>query len=340
LRESPEARIISVSQNDCHNPCECTNCKALDDAEGSHAASMIAFVNYIAEKIEPEFPNVAVDTLAYQYTRRPPRTLRPRGNVIVRLCSIECDFREPLESPANAAFGDDIRGWEKQADRLYIWDYVTDFGHYLQPFPDWFTLGPNLRFFQAHHVRGVFEEGATATNGADMAEMKAWVLAQLLWNPQQDDRALIHEFLDGYYGAAAPAISRYLELMQKASQGFKLTCFAKTDTPYVQFETMAQAETLWQEAEHAVAENPDLLPRVRQGHLAVQYIWLARWDALRQECSRAGAAWPVTATKSEFAHQWLATANGFPDQPWTKVTRMREAGGTPEEFIGKLKLDP
>ncbi|MEY2428190.1 MAG: hypothetical protein QOJ40_1075, partial [Verrucomicrobiota bacterium] len=88
LRESPDAQIISVTQNDCQGWCECPDCKALDDAEGSHAGTMLAFANYIAEKIEPEFPNVAVDTFAYQYTRHPPKTIRPRENVIVRLCSI------------------------------------------------------------------------------------------------------------------------------------------------------------------------------------------------------------------------------------------------------------
>jgi hypothetical protein len=340
LRDAPEAGIISISQNDCFNPCECANCKALDDSEGSHAASMIAFVNYIAEKIEPEFPHVAVDTLAYQYTRKPPRTLRPRPNVIVRLCSIECNFREPLDSPANAGFTADIRGWEQRADRLYIWDYVTDFGHYLQPFPDWFTLGPNLRYFQAHHVRGVFEEGATGGFGAEMAEMRAWVLAQLLWNPRQDDQALIQEFLDGYYGAASPPLARYLELMQKASQGYNLRCFAPTDTPFLRFEPLAQAEALWQEAENAVADNPELLSRVRQGHLAVQCVWLTRWDALRDECSHAGATWPFSVTRNEFARQWLATAQGVADQPWTKVTLMREGGDTPQVFVAKLKLNP
>ena len=54
--------------------------------------------------LEPEFPQVAVDTFAYQYTRRPPKTIRPRPNVIVRLCSFECNFREPLDHPSNAAF--------------------------------------------------------------------------------------------------------------------------------------------------------------------------------------------------------------------------------------------
>jgi hypothetical protein len=336
LRESPDARIISVSQNDCFNPCECANCKAVDDAEGSHSGSMIAFVNYVAEKIEQEFPNVAVDTLAYQYTRKPPATIRPRPNVIVRLCSIECNFREPLDNPANEKFAADIRGWEQQTDRLYIWDYVTDFSHYVQPFPDWFTLGPNLRFFQSHHVRGVFEEGAYGSYGAEMAEMRAWVLAQLLWDPRQDDRALIREFLDGYYGAAGKPLERYLELMHKASQGFNLRISAPTDAPFLRFETLAQAEALWHEAETAVAGDDDLLARVRQGHLAVQYVWLSRWRELRQECAITGALWPITADRNDYARQWLARAQGVPGKPWTKITAVREGRSTPEEFVSRI----
>ena len=340
LRASPEARIISVSQNDCFNPCECENCKAVDDAEGSHAGSMIAFVNYIAEKIEPEFPNVAVDTLAYQYTRKPPRTLRPRPNVIVRLCSIECNFREPFDSPSNAAFAADIHGWERQADRLYIWDYVTDFAHYLQPFPDWFALGPNLRFFAAHHVRGVFEEGAYESYGAEMAELRAWVLAQLLWNPRQDDKALIREFLDGYYGPAGRPLEKYLELMQSASQGFNLTCYTGTDASFLHFKPLSQAEALWRTAEKAVAGDDALLASVRQGHLSIQYVWLSRWEELHQECSRAGAVWPFSETRDQLAHSWLQTAQGIPDKPWTKVTAVHEGGETPAEFVSQILKKP
>lgn len=340
LRESPEARIISVSQNDCFNPCECPNCKAIDDAEGSHSGSMIAFVNYVAEKIEPEFPSVAVDTLAYQYTRKPPRTLRPRPNVIVRLCSIECNFREPFDSPSNAAFASDIRGWEQQADRLYIWDYVTDFAHYLQPFPDWFALGPDLRFFQGHHVRGVFEEGAYESYGAEMAELRAWVLAQLLWSPQQDDQKLIREFLGGYYGAAGQPLEEYLKLMQKESAGFNLTCYAPTDAPFLHFKPLAQAEAFWQKAEKAVADDSELLARVRQGHLAVQCVWLSRWEPLRQECAQAGAVWPFSMTREEFARPWLETTQGVPVEPWTKVTAVREGGKTPQDFVSQILKEP
>jgi hypothetical protein len=232
LRESPDAGIVSVSQNDWYGACQCFECKAVDDAEGSHAGTMLGFVNYVAEKIGPEFPNVAVDTLAYQYTRKPPRIVKPRSNVIVRLCSIECNFREPLDHPLNAAFARDIEGWSKICNRLYAWDYTTDFAHYVQPHPNWFTLAANVRFFARHNVRGLFEQGAYQSHGSEMAEMRAWVLAQLLWDPNQDDRALINEFLDGYYGPdAAKPIRDYLELMHDASRGHNLTCYSPTTRP-------------------------------------------------------------------------------------------------------------
>ncbi len=236
LREAPDAQIISVTQNDCFGACECANCKAIDDAEGSPSGAMVAFANYIAERIEPEFPNVAVDTFAYQYTRHPPKTIRPRHNVIVRLCSIECNFREPLDHPSNASFLADLDGWSKMCSRLYVWDYVTDFAHYVLPHPNWFVLGPNIRLFQRYGVKGIFEEGAYAGPGAEMAELRSWVLAQLLWNPQQDDRALIKEFLHGYYGAkAGDIIERYLELMHDASKGFDLHCYLGKDPPHLRF---------------------------------------------------------------------------------------------------------
>lgn len=341
LRESPDAGIVSVSQNDWHGTCECPDCKALDDAEGTHAATMLTFVNYIAEKIESEFPQVAVDTLAYQYTRKPPKTLKPRPNVIVRLCSIECNFREPLDHPANAAFANDIRDWSKLCQRLYIWDYTTDFAHYVQPHPNWFTLDANLRFFHANGVRGVFEQGAYQSHGSEMAELRAWVLAQLLWNPRQDGRALIHEFLEGYYGTdAAPHLSRYLDQMHDASKGYNLTCFSGIDTPFLRFKPLAEAEQHWQRAEAAAANSPEFLERIRLGHLAVRYVWLSRWEKLRKECAEAGATWPLPESRKKVADDWLGVASGVAGRAWTKMTLLNEGGLTPEKWVARFAEKP
>lgn len=337
LRDAPEARIISVSQNDWQGACECVDCKALDDAEGSHAGTMLAFVNHVAEKIGPEFPDVAIDTLAYQYTRKPPRTIRPLPNVIVRLCSIECNFREPLDHRSNAAFDRDLTDWSKICSRLYIWDYTTDFAHYVQPFPNWFVLGPNLRLLQSRGVRGVFEQGAYQSYGSEMAELRAWVLAQLLWNPKQNDRALITEFLRGYYGpVAALPIGRYLDLMEEASRGFYLTCYTSSGAPFLRFEHLLKAEQSWRQAELGVADDPELLARVRLGHLPVLYAWLARWEDLQKECRDAGKRWPMPKSQKELAEEWLKLAQGVPGKPWTKVSVINEGELTPEKFVRRF----
>lgn len=337
LRESPEAQIVSVSQNDWYGACQCDPCKALDEREGSSAGTMLDFVNYVAEQIEKDFPTVSVDTLAYQYTRKPPKTLRPRQNVIVRLCSIECNFREPLDHSSNQAFAADIKGWAAIADRLYIWDYTTDFAHYVQPHPNWFTLGTNVRFFAKNHVKGIFEQGAYQSHGSEMAEMRAWVLGQLLWNPEQDDRALIREFLEGYYGeTAARHIYAYFELMHGASKGHNLTCYSPTDAPFLKYPYLARAEELWAKAEAAVELDPELLVRVRLARLPLRYVWLARWNELRNEATDSAIPWPLTDSRAAAADEWKSIANGQPGKDWTRITLLNEPGLTPDAFLKRL----
>jgi len=338
LRATPDAKIVSVTQNDCDGHCQCPQCQAIDDAEGSPAGSMIAFVNYIADKIRPEFPNVALDTFAYQYTRKPPKTLKPRPNVIVRLCSIEGNFRAPWDDPSNAAFMADLQGWSKICDRLYVWDYTTDFANYVLPHPNWFTLGQDTRLLAQHHVRGIFSEGAYEGWGGEMGELRAWVLAQLFWNPRQDDRALIHEFLEGYYGpAAAPLILRYLDLEYGAAQGFYLGCYTRPNAPFRTFKVLSQAERLWQQAETAVAGDAELTARVRLAHLPVRMAFLRDWSPLRTECQAEHAVWPLAESCQIVAAQFAAVCAGVPGKDWTQVGVLNEPGLTAGNFLAQIQ---
>jgi hypothetical protein len=341
LRESPGVNIVSVSQNDHAGACECERCKAIDEREGSSAGSLLELVNYVAEKIEPDFSNVAVDTLAYQYTRKAPLQVRPRHNVIVRLCSIECNFAQPLTHPTNAAFARDIRDWHRLTNRLYVWDYTTDFSHYLLPFPNWYVLGCNVRFFHQNGVAGLFEQGAYQSHSNEMSEMHAWVLAQLLWNPYQDDRKLIREFVEAYYGAAsAPYILRYFDLVSRRAQPFYVGIGHPDASPFLRFDTLSQAERLWQQAEEAAKSDGEHLWRVRQSHLPVQYMFLSQWVGLRRECNAAHATWPISPSRKDFAEQWIATVNGPGPAGWSPMSIMRESGQAPGQFAASVASDP
>lgn len=220
LRENPNATIISVSQNDTYPGqvgCQCERCKAIDDREGTPMGSLLTFVNRIADDIREDFPHVYVDTLAYRYTRKAPKTIKPRDNVIIRLCSIECCFCHPLDDPDcphNVEFKRDMEEWAAICDNLYVWDYTTDFLCYLGPFPNFAVLQRNVRFFKDHHVIGMFEQGNYQSLSGEFGELRGYLLAKLLWDPDMTEEAyyaLMDEFLRDYYGAGWMYVREYID---------------------------------------------------------------------------------------------------------------------------------
>jgi len=310
LRDNPAATIASVSQNDCFNPCGCARCRAVDEEEGSPSGALLRFVNAVAADIEAEFPHITIDTLAYQYTRKPPRITRPRPNVIVRLCSIECSFSRPLDDPVNTDFLDDLEAWTQIADRLFIWDYTTNFSNYIQPHPNYSVLGPNIRLFLQNNVRGVFEQGAYQSWGSEMAEMRAWMLAKLLWNPALNADMLKREFLAGYYGPLAADISEYLALLERSAleAGDHLGCFSPTDARFLSLETMLQGWRALQKAEARVGKDVELGRRLRRVQMPVAYVVLMRWDAFQKEAQERSLRWPWPRSRQGLLDWFLEAA--------------------------------
>ncbi len=285
IHDHPEANIISISQNDGPGGwCECDNCHALEVKEGGvHSAPVIYFVNRIAEAVAKEHPTIAIDTLAYSYTIEAPKTLKPLPNVIVRLCTGACDSH-PIGDEAcdrNAALRRAFEDWSRLTKRIYVWDYIVNFHQYLLPFPNLHAVGPNLQFFVKHGVRGVFEQGSGDVSHSDMAPLKAFLLAKLLWTPDYNRDKAVHEFLDAYYGPAAEPIGQYLALLETevkngAYMWFHMSPFERGNLPtYLGVETAGKASHLFDEAEHRVDGNPELLLRVQVARLSLDYVRLS-----------------------------------------------------------------
>ena len=318
LRKDPTAALISISQNDWRGRCECEKCKAIEEAEGSPAGLLLQFVNRVAEDIEKEFPDVLVETLAYDYTRKPPKTVRPRKNVVVRLCSIECSFAQPLESDANATFRDDIREWAKIAPQLYVWDYVTNFTNYLLPHPNLRVLAPNVRFFENHNVIGLFEQGDYQSNIGDFPRMRAWVLARLMWDSSQDPNALIDEFLNGYYGPAAPHLKTYLTLLNDSIEGtdYHLSCFNQTTKAFLDLDTINRATEAFNRAKKAVADQPELARRIDRTRMSLDLAWIRRWHELRNEADRMGKPFLGPEDPEALVESYIARAQKYQIGQW------------------------
>jgi hypothetical protein len=229
---------------------------------------------------------VLVESLAYQYTRKPPKTIKPRDNVLIRLCTIKCSYIQPLDGEQNRKFAADIEGWSKIARHLFIWDYTTNYNDYLGPHPNLRVLVPNVRYFIKHGAIGLFEEG----EGDDFCELKNWLLLRVMWEPNLDGEKLIGEFLSGYYGPeVAPLLKRYWDVLIARAEKEKiyLGCFCMNSAKWIDLATLNRVTEIMNKAVETATRvyGPDSaeLRRLRKSKMGVDHVWLSRYYPLRCE---------------------------------------------------------
>ena len=273
MRENPDYLIYSVSQNDWRNPCQCEKCQAIAQKEGSEAGPIIWFVNQVAEAIEKEFPDKFVGTLAYQYTRTPPKTFKPRKNVVVRLCSIECCFSHDFQTcPENQSFLNDLKEWATISPHLYIWDYVVNFTHYIMPYPNFNVLQSNIKTLRDNKAIGIMEQAAYQSRGGEFAELRAYLISKLLWDPECDTKKVIDDFMYGYYGRAGQYVREYFDYLQnRVTPETHIHLGLSPDDILFSGSFVADAKKIFQNAE-MVADNNEILHRVEMAELPILYL--------------------------------------------------------------------
>ena len=267
----PQAKFYGVSQADWENYCTCAKCRAVDEEEGSHAGTLIRFVNAVAARVEKIRPGLTCETLAYQYTRKPPKKTRPAKNVAICFCNIECDHSLPLSAAGtatNEAFLDDFVAWSALTDNLYFWDYITNFRWSFHAFPNLNSMQQNVKFFRDHGVRWLFEEGTCMH--ADFFALKCWLVSKWMWNPDLPAEPLLQRFFEGYYGPAAPyarAVSdKFTLALANAPINPRRLGIFENDRPNVYTDSLLnEALALWREGERAAKDDPGALANVQSG---------------------------------------------------------------------------
>ena len=263
-------QIISLTQGDSTadaKMCQCDKCKAIDNENGSHAGTMITFVNRIARAVKAAgYDNVAIDTFAYRYTRTAPSKVVPDDNVIVRLCTIECCFSHALDDAScseNAALMSDLKEWSKICKRIYVWDYATNYAYTLGIFPDFSILQRNIQVFYENNVVGVYEEGNYYMNecNGEFGELRAYLLSKLMQNPYIDYDACMNEFLEAYYGKGWQNIRQFIDMTieKPVPEGKHLGIYVTmAETLGFSKDDIAKADTLWENAKNEADTDAQL----------------------------------------------------------------------------------
>lgn len=269
------AHYWSVSQMDGGGNCQCADCLASDVYDGSPAGTLLKLVNRVAAR----FPDKDIATLAYTYTRKPPLHTRPAANVVIQLCAIETarqGINLPIATaPEHAAFRQDLMGWGRICNQIVVWDYEVQFQNLVSPFPNFSTMQGNINFYVDNHVNAIFCQG-NREKGGELAELRGYLLAKLLWNPHCDLQAEMDDFLNGYYGPAGVYLKQYIADMETSLKlsGARLSMDGDPEAHrdgYLSEACLARYRRYFDQAEQAVADRPELLKRVCKERMPLLY---------------------------------------------------------------------
>jgi hypothetical protein len=98
---------------------------------------------------------------------------------------------------------------------------------------------------------------------------------------------VIDEFLNGYYGKAAPALRQVLDLYaEKASTAFLHSFNDGPNADWLDLAAMNRGTELFQQAENAVADAPEQLARVQRARLPFDGQWLRNYGRYREQAER------------------------------------------------------
>ncbi len=276
MEERPGDRQHNFSQEDYYNYCECEQCRAMNEQYGTDGGTQFWFVNQLAERTSKVYPDKLIGTLAYMYTEEPPKGMKMHPNVAVWLCHMfpSCDSHPIVSCPRDADYKRRAQAWSEICEHLYIWHYIVDFAHYYNPFPNFRAMVSDIRFYHDIGVEGVYLQAmGHGGGGGEFSLLRPYYGMRLLWDPDQNAEALMKDFLEGYYGAAWKPIYQYITMLHDKveDENIHMHLYTNSAMGYLPDAVIAKAQTLFDEAEAAVAEDEELLERVKVCRMPLTY---------------------------------------------------------------------
>ena len=142
-----------------------------------------------------------------------------------------------------------------------------NFAQYLTPYPNLYAITQNIKFFEKHHVKGLFSQGPYQDGiSGEFCELRAYLISRLLWNSDADVKHDAQEFISAYYGGAAHYIAEYLKFIHEKGNmthmGCAFTCRDKWDS-LVNDDELRYLDKLWEDAVRACEKEKERIHTMR-----------------------------------------------------------------------------
>ncbi|MBN2294975.1 MAG: DUF4838 domain-containing protein, partial [Pirellulales bacterium] len=330
MKEYPHFNQHNFSQMDWYSVCTCEKCRAMNAKYKTDGGTQYWFVNELAKRTSKVFPDKLIGTLAYMYTEEPPVGLEMHPNTAVWLCHMFpcCDSHPIATCPLNADFKRRAQAWSKICKHLYAWHYIVNFAHYYNPFPNFRAMMADFKFYNELGFEGVYAQAMGAGGGGgEFSLLRGYLASELLKDPHRDGQKIINDFIEGYYGPAAGPIGEYITMLHDKveKENIHMHLYTNPAQGYLGDDVLKKADVLFDKAEIAVKDDPELLERIRVARMPLAY---ARWfprNGYRIEDSKIIFNKPLGTPADAYKFAQRMKSHGF--------RTVRERGGDPNQLV-------
>ena len=258
----PQSRSISLSPSDMGDWCHCPRCMALVTSDAKHVPTVLYLdlVRFVADHFRAQYPEATFNLLSYWTASEPPADTakwRLPPNCGVGFAALWRNHGFPID--CNERFAPRVKAWQEMSDRFIFWDYYANFSAYLNPFPNLDLIGPALKFYRDHKFIGGFAQ-MPHSRMAPLADLNWYLMGKLMWNPDADTKALTDAFLKGVYGKAAPAVRRYMDIIEHGKlreRGIWIGCYVADTSNFLTAEDVIAILRTLEDATRAAGNEPE-----------------------------------------------------------------------------------
>ena len=351
--------IYVVGMNDNKNRCLCETCKKRAEEEGSYSGPMLELVNYMANDIAKDYPDIFIRTSAYSWALKTPKTVKPAPNVIIHLCKTGCEFYPSGQAdtlvdymhPRNKSYLDNYLEWLKIAKYTDAYDYWIIYQKLLNaPYLSTRSICRDIKFYYDHNALAVSTECERPLDTC-FYHLKIWLGLKAMQNPNMDYDTTVERFCRASYGPAAAPMKELSDYIQERHRQADFAV-GRSDTivkrtfvdftpnpnlpdilPYTDRAFYEKANALLDEAETLVQEMPDYLACVRRERIPIDNALLSTYTKYMED-PPSGRLIPKTykALYDRNEANYIAQAEFFYKQAYNNEK-------TYKQLLNEIKID-
>ena len=281
LDTRPSTKLISLSPTDGQMWCECAGCLAWDEADVSRDRSKsrrsLLFYNAVARELRKTHPEARILVGAYNVYNWPPLDKNvkadPMIDVVITHYEDYCLAHPVPDSSCspNQRYVELIQEWQEMGCAAYFYEYYWKVNWLDLPWPIVHSIREDMPWYIRQGCKGVYTQyNPEAVWGRFPA---FYVAARLLWDVDADVDAIVEKMFDDLFGAAAPHMKAYHDLLEiqtaecgRHFPGRGMTCGPAVFTP----EVRTQLRTHY-EAARSANTTPIVNQRLDKIGLCLEY---------------------------------------------------------------------